>query len=106
MSDQEEDNQIVIAASARQRSGLETAGDNSVTGLSTASTVPIEPRDLGEHVEENSDSAEAAFSAIYAERHGELPIEEQLLEAQQALERERMVQQLEEMKVELARLRA
>ena len=106
MSDQEEDNQIVIAASAMQRSGLETAGDSSVTGLSTASTVPIEPRDLGEHVEENSESAEIAFSAIYAERHGELPIEEQLLEAQQALERERMVQQLEEMKVELARLKS
>jgi len=91
MSDQEEDNRIVIAASAMQRSGLEIAGDNSVTGLSTASTVPIEPRDLGEQVEENSESAEIAFSAIYAERHGELPIEEQLLEAQQALERERMV---------------
>jgi len=106
MSDQEEDNQIVIAASAMHRSGLETAGDNSVTGLSTASTVPIEPRDLGEHVEENSESAEIAFSAIYEERHGELPIEEQLLEAQQALERERMVQQIEEMKAELARLKS
>ena len=47
---------------------------------------------------------EIVFSAIYSERHGELPIEEQLREAQRALELERMITQLQEAKAEIARL--
>ena len=49
MSDQEEDNQIVIADGAMQGNGLETAGGSTVTGLSSADTVPVEPRDDGDH---------------------------------------------------------
>ena len=47
---------------------------------------------------------EIVFSAIYSERHGELPIEEQLREAQRALELERMITQLQEANAEIARL--
>ena len=106
MSDQEVENEIVIADGAMQGNGLETAGGSTVTGLSSAYTVPVEPRDESVHQGRNSVPEEIVFSAIYSERHGELPIEEQLREAQRALELERMITQLQEAKAEIDRLQS
>ena len=86
MSDQEEENEIVIAAGAIDRGGLGTAGGSTATGLSSIDTVPIGPRVHGDLQDGNLVPGEIEFSENQSKRPREKSVKEQLREAQQALE--------------------
>ena len=96
MSDQEEENEIVIAAGAIDRGGLGTAGGSTATGLSSIDTVPIGPRADGDLQDGNLVPGEIEFS------ENRKSVKEQLREAQQALEEELELQQLQETRKQLA----
>ena len=78
MSDQEEENEIVIAAGAMHRSGLGTAGGSTATGLSSIDTVPIEPRVDGDLLDGNLVPGEIEFLENQSKRPREKSVKEKL----------------------------